>query len=140
MKTIREHVQECAYREIEELKKKYSYDLSLFRIAEREALREIDKTFDEVLRVVAIAKDYGLDFGHVQQKTENWTGRQRTIEVWFKNIGVLGYAKNQASVSIRALIEREVAKAIDSKLKLTAVSEWSDELGEPITLIKYTKK
>lgn len=140
MKTIREHVRECAYKEIEGLKKKYSYDLSLFRIAEREALRDNDKTFDEVLRIIAIAKEYGLDFSSVQQKTENWTGRQRTIKVWFKTDGVLGIAKNKALINIRKLIEQEVAEAIDSKLKLTTVGNWRNAYGDnSIVLIQYTK-
>ncbi len=140
MKTIREHVRECAYREIEMLKKKYSYDLSLFRIAERAALRDNDKTFDEVLRIVAIAKDYGLDFSNVQQKTDNWAGKQRRVQVWFKTDGVLGIAKNKALINIRKLIEQEVAKAIDSKLKHTKVGNWCNAYGDnPIALIQYTK-
>ena len=140
MKTIREHVRECAYREIEMLKKKYSYDLSLFRIAERAALRDNDKTFDEVLRIVAIAKEYGLDFSHVQQETENWTRKQRKVQVWFETDGVLGIAIGQALFNIRKLIEQEVAEAIDSKLKYTTVGNWCNAYGDnPIVLIQYKK-
>lgn len=138
--TIREHVRECAYREIEELKKMYSYDLSLFRKAEREALRDNDKTFDEVLRIVAIAKEYGLDFSTVQQETEIWTRKQRKVQVWFKTDGVLGLAKNKALINIRKLIEQEVAEAIDSKLKYTTVGNWCNAYGDnPIVLIQYKK-
>ena len=139
MKTIREHVREAAFEEIDRLKIKYDYDRSLFLAAERKALQENDQIFDEVLRIVFIAKDYGLNFAGVEQYTDNWNNSLRHVRIWFDGIGVLENAKNQAFVKIRGLIEKDAANAILSEFRDVMVEQYTKDNNRVIAL-KYTKK